>query len=117
MKYMYQFMVIIGVTFVGETLNSIVDLPIPASIYGLVIMFTLLATKVVKLEYVRETGKYLVLIMQFMFIPPSVEMMEIWSSLDEILFPILFISIASTIIVFVVTGKVSDFIIDRSKAK
>ncbi|MFI3225807.1 MAG: CidA/LrgA family protein [Clostridia bacterium] len=117
MKYMYQFAVILTVTFIGETLNYLIDLPIPASIYGLIIMFTLLATKIIKLEQVRETGKYLVIIMQFMFIPPCVAMIETWSSLEGILLPIMLITIVSTVVVFVVTGKVSDFIIDRSKSK
>lgn len=117
MKYMYQFMVILMITFVSETLNHTINLPIPASIYGLVLMLILLITKVIKVEKVRDTAKYLIAIMQIMFIPAAVAIMNTWSDLGGILVPLVTISISSTIVVFVVTGKVSDLIIDRSAKK
>ena len=39
MKYLSQFLIILGFTFLGEALQRIVPLSIPASIYGLVLLF------------------------------------------------------------------------------
>ena len=47
MKYVFQFGVILTITFVAELIYNYVPLPIPASIYGLAIMLILLITKVI----------------------------------------------------------------------
>ena len=51
MKYIYQLFIILVVTFVGELLHYFIPIPVPASIYGLIIMLILLCPKVVKLEH------------------------------------------------------------------
>ena len=50
MKYLKQFLIILAISFIGEILKYIVPLPIPASIYGMVIMFICLQTKILKLD-------------------------------------------------------------------
>ena len=50
MKYLRQFLIILAVSFAGELLNLYLPLPVPASIYGMVIMFTCLATGFIPLE-------------------------------------------------------------------
>lgn len=47
MKYMRQFGIILGVTCAGELMKYFIPLPIPGSIYGLLLMFVLLLTKVI----------------------------------------------------------------------
>ena len=78
MKYLHQFMVIIGITFVGELLKYMLPLPIPASIYGMVIMFIGLMTGFIKLDSVKDVGKFLIEIMPVMFIPAGVGLMSSW---------------------------------------
>ena len=68
MKYIYQLFIILVVTFVGELLHYFIPIPVPASIYGLIIMLILLCTKVVKLEHVERTSDFLIEIMPLMFI-------------------------------------------------
>lgn len=69
MKYLQQFGIILAVSFVGELLNYAIPLSIPASIYGLVLMFVCLCMKWIKLEDVKETAVFLIEIMPLMFIP------------------------------------------------
>ena len=38
MKYFKQFLIILSVSFLGEVLHALLPLPVPASIYGLVLM-------------------------------------------------------------------------------
>ena len=54
MKYFKQFGWIMIVTCIGEIMKYYIPLPIPASIYGLVLMMTLLMTGVVKIEKVYQ---------------------------------------------------------------
>ena len=42
MKYMRQFLLILCISFLGEGLKEVLPLPIPASIYGLNLLFTAL---------------------------------------------------------------------------
>ena len=53
MKYLSQFLIILGFSLIGEALQRIVPLPIPASVYGLVLLFAALCLKIVKLEQVK----------------------------------------------------------------
>ena len=78
MKYIYQLFIILVVTFVGELLHYFIPIPVPASIYGLIIMLILLCTKVVKLEHVERTSDFLIEIMPLMFIPGGVGLVTAW---------------------------------------
>ena len=111
MKYILQFEIIIAISAVGEMLNRIIPLPIPASIYGMVILFTALCTGLIKLSAVKETGKFLIYIMPMMFIPATVGLLESWSVMQEFLTAIIVISLVSTVLVMVFTGHVTQFII------
>jgi len=117
MRYLKQFAIILAVPCVGELLNYFLPLPIPASIYGLVLMLVLLVTKVVKLESVDETGTFLVEIMPVMFIPAGVGLMTSFGQLRDMLVPLLVITVAVTFLVIAVTGKVTDFVISRLQKK
>ena len=39
MKYIKQFFIILLISFLGEALHALLPLPIPASIYGIVLLF------------------------------------------------------------------------------
>ena len=67
MKYLKQFLIILAVSFIGEAFHHIIPLPVPASIYGLVLMFILLCTGILKLDDVKDTAEFLILIMPVMF--------------------------------------------------
>ncbi|MCE2603849.1 CidA/LrgA family protein, partial [Pseudomonas aeruginosa] len=63
--------------------------PIPASIYGLVILLVLLLTGIVKVGHIKETSDFLIAVMPLMFVPPAVGLMESWGVLSGELLPIL----------------------------
>ncbi len=115
MKYMKQFCIILGVTAIGEILKHFISLPIPGSIYGLVLMFILLCTHVIKIDDVKETGEFLIEIMPMMFIPAGVGLLESWSVLQPILLPVSIITVISTFIVMAVTGIVTQLVMKSGK--
>ena len=114
-KYLRQFGIILAVTCVGEIMKYFIPLPIPGSIYGLILMFVLLLTKVIKVEHVKETGEFLIEIMPLMFIPAGVGLITSWSQLQSFLVPLLVITVVSTFVVMIVTGKVTDFLISKKE--
>ena len=110
MKYMKQLGISFAVTCIGEILKYVIPLPIPASIYGLVLMLVLLMSRIVMLEQVQDVADFLIEIMPMMFIPAAVGLLVSWKQLKSMLVPVVVITIVSTIIVMAMTGKVSDFL-------
>lgn len=117
MRFMKQFGVILAITFLGEILRYVIPLPIPASIYGLVLMLLALKSGVVKLDQVKETGDFLIEIMPMMFIPAAVGLLVSWDSLKEIWLPVVVITLLTTIIVIAVSGLVTQWIGRFGKTK
>ena len=115
MKWMKQFGIILLVSFVGEVLEKWIPLPIPASIYGIILLFLCLKLRIIPHESVHETGKFLIEIMPLMFIPAGVGLMASWGELQGFLVPLLVITVSTTFIVIFVTGKVTDFMMDRKE--
>ena len=115
MKYLKQFFLIIVISFLGELLHWVIPLPIPASIYGIILLFTALVTGLVPLAAVKETGKFLVEIMPVMFIPAGVGLMASWDVLRPIVVPVAVISVVSTFVVMAASGWATQLVIRRER--
>ena len=115
MKFLKQFSIILLISVLGEILHMLIPLPVPASVYGLVLMLGALITGILKLGQVRETATFLIEIMPVMFIPAGVGLMESWSSLQPVWLPVILITIVTTILVMAVTGKVTQAMIRKEK--
>ena len=116
MKYLKEFFIIILISFIGELLNLLIPLPIPSSVYGLVIMFTCLCLKIIKLDNIHKTSKFLIEIMPLMFIPAGVGLMTSFADLKSILLEVTVITIVTTILVMAVTGIIAQ-LMTRKKDK
>ena len=66
MKHLRQFLIILLFSFLGEGLKALLPLPVPASIYGLVLLFAALELGIIKLSAVEDAGKFLIEIMPVM---------------------------------------------------
>ena len=110
MKYLYQFAIIIGFTFLGETLNRLIPLPIPAAVYGLVLLFLALQLRIVKLEHIKTAGDWMIGIMGILFVAPTVNILGCWDKIAPYLLPITVIVLTSTVVVFAVAGLVTKLL-------
>ena len=108
MKYLRQLLIILIFSFAGEILHYLIPIQIPASIYGLVLLFIALMTGLIQLPQVEETVKFLIEIMPMMFIPAGVGLLESWGVLKPILVPVIVILIVSTFLVMGVSGLVTQ---------
>ena len=111
MKFVKQFMIILSISFVGEALHSLLPLPVPASIYGLVLMLIGLQTGILPLSAVNEAGGFLIEIMPMLFIPAGVGLMVSWGALKPVILPISIIIVVTTILVMGVSGRIAKFIL------
>ena len=113
MKYVKEFGIILIVSLVGELLNYFLPLPVPASIYGLVLMFLCLMLGIIKLSDVHDTA--CIEIMPIMFIPPAVGLMASWDVIQANLVAYLIIAAVTTIVVMAVSGLVTQAVLKKGK--
>ena len=117
MKYVKQFAIIALMTFLGECLNRLLPLPVPASIYGMVLLFLSLQTGVLKLSQIEETADLLLGVMPIFFISPTVSLMSSIGVIKDSLIGVFVICIVSTAVIMAVVGLVSQAIIRRDRTE
>ena len=117
MKLLRQFLIILAISFVGEALKYLLPLPVPASIYGMVILFVGLLTGLIKLSWVKDAGKFLIAVMPVMFIPAGVGLMSSWGVLKPMLVPVLVVTVVAIITVMAVTGQATQIIIRADRKR
>ena len=83
-------------------------LPVPASVYGLVLLLLALNFRLIKLEDVKEVGTYLTGIFPLLFVPAAAGVMELWAEMGEMLLPIVIAIIPVTVLVMVSAGKTTQ---------
>lgn len=115
MKYIKQFALIALMTFLGECMNHLIPLPVPASIYGMFLLFLCLQTGLIKLGQIEETADLLLNVMPIFFISPTVSLMSSIGVIRGSLVGILVICIVSTVVVMVITGLVSQAVIRHGR--
>ena len=113
MKYVKQVAIILLFSFLGEVCRFLIPINIPASIYGMGLLFGALSLKLVRLEDVRETGSFLTSLLPLLFVAPTVGLMEYWQQLKPVLVPFALISFVVTIFVFAVAGLVTKLVIRK----
>lgn len=117
MKYLKQLSIIIGISFLGEIAAYFIPFPVPASVYGILILFFSLLTGIIKLDMVETTADFMLEIMPLLFVPAGVGLMNVWDRISGNIFEILVVTVVSTVLVMAVSGLTSQAIIKRRKNK
>ncbi len=117
MKKVKEISLILGVTWIGDLLNQLLPLPIPAGVYGLFLMLALLCTGMVKLADVEGTGNFLLDNMSPMFIPAGAGLIRYLDEIKAVGGIYLLINVISTVIVFLVTGRVAQFVMGQTEKR
>ena len=115
MKYLFQFMIILLFVFMGEVCEYFINLPIAGSIYGLLLLFIALCTRVVKLEWVSDIADWFHSIMALFFIAPAVAVIDIWPQISDIWYYLVLLLVAAYFVTMVITGKTADYFLDKNK--
>ena len=104
MKYIRQFGIILLITFIGEIMHELIPIPVPAGIYGIVLLFTGLKTGIVPLSEVKDASKFLIQIMPLMFIPAAVGLIDTWEVLSPSWLQFVIVTVVTTVVVMAVSG-------------
>ena len=115
MKWVKQFLLIILMSFLGETLRHLLPFTVPAGIYGLLILFGLLLSGLVRLPRIEEAADFVIQIKPLFFIPAGVGLMTQWAEMKTMLIPFILSVIVATALVMGVTGLVTQFFIHHGK--
>ena len=113
MKLFKQFIIIIALSFIGEVLHTLIPFPIPASIYGILLLFLLLERKVLRLDDVKEASSFLIFVMPLLFVPAAVGLVDAWDELRASLMAYVTIIVAVTLIVMTATGRITQWFLRR----
>ena len=117
MKYMYQAGIIFLFTFFGEALAKLIPFPIPAAIWGLLLLFLALCVKLVRVEQIKECGGFLVALLPVLFVAPTVNLMEQAQALLGSLPAVIVIILVSTFLTMLVSGRVTQGLLGKGKGE
>lgn len=117
MKFFRESILLLSIYFVSEIISKLLNLPVPGSIIGMILLFVLLTSNIVKVEKVENLANFFLDHLAFFFIPASVGLMTSFTSLKESIFKIILLCILTTIIVISVTAIIVQFICNKKSIK
>lgn len=117
MQYLKQIALILVFSFLGEVCRAVIPLPIPASIYGMVLLFAALSLKIVKSEQMKDAGGFLTSILPVLFVAPAVNLMDCWDQLKDSIVPLAVIILAATVLTFGAAGLVTKLVMKGEKRR
>lgn len=115
MQYLKQTALIFVFSFLGEVCRAFVPLPIPASIYGMVLLFAALRLKIVRPSQVRDAGGFLTSVLPVLFVAPAVSLMDCWDQMRSAILPLAAIVAVTTVITFGAAGLVTRLMMGGGK--
>ena len=117
MTFLAQFAIIAGISCLGEGLKMLLPFPIPASVYGMVLMLAALTTGVIRLHQVKDCASFLIQIMPVLYIPSIVQLPQAWDQLSPVWLPVLVITIATTLIVVGCASRTTQAVLFREERR
>ena len=111
MELMFEFARILLFCFAGELCHTLLPLPIPASVYGLLLLLAALRLGAVKLVQVRRAALFLTGIFPLLFVPAAAGVME----LQAMLLPAVLALVPVTVLVMAVSGRVTQYFVRRKE--
>jgi len=117
MKYLTQFLLLMIFVFLGEAIYHIVPLPIPASIWGLVLLFLALLFGVVKLAHIEDIAKWFLIIIPVLFVVPAVGILDTFGGIAAVWPVMLGVVVLAYFASMAATGFVADWMIRQKDKK
>ena len=114
--FLFQLAGLWGLNELGYFITEQFHLPFPGNVMGLLLLFVLLVTGVIKLSWIESAASFLIRHLAFFFIPVAVGLMEIGGLLMTNGVAIMTALIVSAVIGFLVTGGLSQ-LLERRKER
>ncbi|MFV0483381.1 MAG: CidA/LrgA family protein [Bacteroidales bacterium] len=117
MKIFKQLFIILGINLIGEAMSQFLNLPIPGSIVGMILLLALLFSGLIKEKHISETADFMLQNMGFFFIPAGVGVMVSYHTLKGYYVETVLVIILSTIVVIAVTALTTELFIKIKEKK
>lgn len=104
-------------TYTMEVISTILHLKIPGSILGLVVLFILLQTNIVKLKWIEIGGNWLVAELLLFFIPSAVGIVQYKHLLMDNGVKIITVIFISSSLVMICSGLLAERMAKRKEKK
>lgn len=101
---MCQFGIILLLSLAGDLCHALIPLPIPASIYGMILFLIAFALKFLKVEDIKECGAFLVSLLPLLFVIPTVGLMGCWDLIRDDILKIAVLIIVTTVVTLGISG-------------
>lgn len=119
MKHVLNFVIQMGILIViyqlGNLIVRLFHLPIPGNVVGIVILFFLLWLGIIKIEQIETAAGWLLKHLGFFFIPISVGLMTLGSTLVKNGLPLLLVLIISAFVGLLSAGKATQVVILKNE--
>jgi holin-like protein len=108
-----QIVIYAAVLFVSSILSALMpkSFPIPVPVWGLIILYILLTTKVIKLHQVEKMSTFLIGIIGFLFVPSGIQLYQNLDIIKDDGLKLILAIIFSTIIILVVIAFTTKLVI------
>ena len=111
MKYLLitiQILVLYLFNLLGEIISSMLKLPLPGSILGLLLLFICLHFKVIPDAYIKQGAGFLLVLLPLFFIPATVGIIQYPEFLSGKGILLIVLVMISTFLTLIVAGRVSE---------
>lgn len=113
MFYLTQFLTIMTFSLTGEVLQRIIPLPVPASVYGIVLLFCALCCGIVKIQQVKTVGSFLSSLLPLLFVSPVAGLLDNWPLVKNAVVPLLILVFLSTLLTFFISGRTAQYFLEK----
>ena len=120
MKLFKETLIVFSLCYAGRIISSLLPFTFPEALIALFLLLLLLATKVIKEDDIEILSGFFLANMAFFFVPATVKVIENLEILLSAVWPIVIISIVSTLLTFFAAAKAVDlteFLIHRKKGE
>lgn len=117
MKIFREVIILFGIYYLGEGIKLLTNVPIPGNLIGMLILFLLLCTHVIRLEQISTISDFLLGHMPFFFIPAGVALMTSFALIEDIWLQILVLCLITTFLTMGISGITVQFFMKRKKVR
>jgi holin-like protein len=110
------FAILLGFQYLGEVIATVLNLPLPGSVIGMVLLLFALRLEIIRLDWVRDAAQLLLDNLSMLFIPAGVGVMVYAELIQQQWLPLTLATTVSSLVVLAVTGLTDQLLHRRRKA-
>lgn len=104
MKLIKQFAIIFSIYSISDIFCKSLKLAIPGNVIGMLLLFVLLMTGIIKENHIDKASDILISNMSLLFVPATLAIMEEYKYIKEEIIPFIIVCVFMVIIIMVSTG-------------